>query len=128
MEEVKFKLLSAFLMLLVSLGLYRSCRSTTKIEIEDIKTNLKYFPKHYIMPPRWIRKHFNLRKAYIPKFLLFRLYLAISFLILGPISAIICLIIKPNWYFVQAMFFTPQIFYVIDLIVFFILCHFFKKR
>ena len=48
-----------------------------KLAIEDIRINFRFFPKHYAMPPRWIRKHFNLRKKEIPKFCLFGLYVAI---------------------------------------------------
>ena len=56
---------------------YYRHKNHMKLAIEDIKTNFRFFPKHYAMPPRWIRKHFNLRKNEIPKFCLFGLYVAI---------------------------------------------------
>ena len=127
--EVELRLLAALFMLLLYIGMfYRNCRITTKIKIDDIRIKAKFFPKYYSMPPRWIRKHFKLKKSYIPKFLLFRLYLAVSFLFLALLNATICLIIKPNYIVIQIMTFVPLFFYCIDLIVFFIVCHIFEKR
>lgn len=53
--------------------------------IKEVKTNFKFFPRHYSMPPKWIRKLYHLKKAKIPKYLLFMLYLSVA---LGMLSII----------------------------------------
>ena len=52
----------------VYLAAYRFFRFTAVITINDIKTNFKLFPKHYALPPRWIRKHFKLKKLKFQSF------------------------------------------------------------
>ena len=96
--------------------------------INEIRTNFKLFAKHYSMPPQWMRKHFNLKKTEIPKFLLFRLYVSMAFGILIPITSIVCLITQFNSYAVGGMMFFPCLFVILDTVVFSILSHIFKRR
>ena len=95
--------------------------------IDEIRTNFRFFPKHYALPPRWIRKHFNLRKEEIPKFLLFRLYVSLFFAFSAPLAILICMLSRFNTYVVGVMLFLPC-FVIPDTFVFMILAHVFKKK
>ena len=106
---------------------YRFFRITAVGTINDIKRNLKLFPKHYALPPRWIRKHFKLKKAEVPKFLLFRLYVSLACGILAFATPIIYLLSNFNAIVGGVMAFAPIIYLFPDLVVFFVLSHIFKK-
>ena len=109
------------------IGFYRYYRITAKLEIEKIKTNFKFYPKHYVLPPRWIRKHFKLKKKSIPKFIMFRLYLAVAFIALIPITIIIFLLPIVNATFMYWMPFGLIFFAFVDVVVFEILCSIYNR-
>ena len=116
------------MLLCICLQAYIFFRSTAKIKIDEIKTNFKYFPKQYSLPPRWMRKHFKLQKAEIPKFLLFRLYLAISYGVLAPISVIVGIITQFDSHVLRIMAFSSVLFVIPDSVVFIIMSHLFEKK
>ncbi len=103
-------------------------RNSTLVAIDDIRTNFKFFPKHYCLPPRMIRKHFGLKKSEIPKFLCFRLYVSLSSWVLAPISSIICVCVAFDKTVIYIMMSIPPIFVVADTITFLIMLHIYKKR
>ena len=96
--------------------------------IAEVRTNFRLYEKHYKLPPRWLRKHFRLKKDEIPKYLLFRLYVSISFGIMAPISIVICLASQLNSLVVGIMLFIPCVFVIPDSIVFIILSSIFKRH
>ena len=59
-------------------------------EIEKNGISLRYYPKHYITPKRWIRNIFHIKKHKIPRYLYFELLLSLFFLALGPLNIVIC--------------------------------------
>ena len=89
-------MIELFATIICQLWFYYITRNRATFMINEIKTNFKFYPKHYSMPPKWIRKHFNLKKAEIPKFLLLRLYWAIAILAFIPATVIVCLISQLN--------------------------------
>lgn len=56
---------------------------------KEVRTNFKFYPKHYIMPPRWIRKMFSLPKREMAKYLVFHLYLSLMHIVVGIINVVI---------------------------------------
>lgn len=54
--------------------------------IEETGTNSYLYPKHFIVPKRWIKKFFKIKDRVIPKYLYFELYLSLFFLIYAMVS------------------------------------------
>lgn len=107
---------------------YLFFRSSAKGMIEDIKTNFKFFPKHYIMPPRWMREHFALKKTEIPKFLFFRLLISLLHLILIPVQIIVYVILRFDPFVVYDFVLASCVYVIPDTIVFIIFSRVYKKR
>ena len=101
-------------------------RNSALTAFEDIKTKFSLYPKHYSMPPRWIRKFLRLKKKEMPKFLLYRLYGSIAVLLLTLPAFIICLIPQLNSY-IDELLVAFAIFGLADLIMFLILYPIFKR-
>ena len=97
-------------------------------EISEIKINFRLYPRHYCMPPSWIRKLFKLPKVKIPKFLLIELYFSVFFGILAPITSVVLLFTHANHDIVYVLLLFPAVFRIIELPIFFTLCHIFKKH
>lgn len=95
--------------------------------IDEVKINFKHFPNHYVLPPRWIRNHFKLKKSEIPKYLFFRLCVSMIFGLLAPITSIICMISQLNNLVIGILIFSPCVFVIPDTIAFIIISHAFKK-
>lgn len=49
-------------------------------------------PKRYVVPVRWIRKLFKIKKQFIPRYCYFRLFLTLFYFALAPINIIIGII------------------------------------
>ena len=62
---------------------------------KKLRTNSSFFPKHYTIPPRWIRKLFSLPKRYMANFLVFELYLSLIHIALGFINVVLQLLNFP---------------------------------
>ena len=116
---------------LILMGLYFLCycftRNSAKETISDIGYNSKFYPYHYTLPPKWLRKHFGLKKSMIPKFLCARLYLALAWGGLVPITALICLIAQCNKVVVGFLLVFPCAFTILDTIIFTIVSYIYKK-
>lgn len=113
----------------IYLLIYFFLKNSAFAMLNEVKTNFRLYPKHYSMPPKWMRKHFNLKKAEIPKYLIFRLYLSMSFLILAPIASIVCFVTVFNPKVAGALIFYPSVFIVfVDFVVFVIMFHIFKRK
>lgn len=89
--------------------LYVHSRKTTLSQMKDVKpiiSDPEFVKKYYVMPSARIRKHFKLRKQYVPKFILFRLKLTIAyiqfFIPLGIVSFTLTIWL---FYFFQFSFF-----------------------
>ena len=59
--------------------------------IEEIGISSRHYPKHYVVPKRWIRNIFHIKEHKIPRFLNFELLLSLFFLALGPLNIVICI-------------------------------------
>lgn len=66
-----------------------TCRNAALGMIPEIGRVARFYPKHYVSPPRWFRKCFDVRQSAIPRFLAAELWLSLLFAALGPINAAI---------------------------------------
>lgn len=65
------------------------CIKNTKYMITKIGFHIKYYPKHYIMPPRRLRKILGLNKTPIPKWLYIECFVGIMFAMLFPVNTFV---------------------------------------
>ena len=68
---------------------YLNCRNSAVGMMNDIGINTRYYPKHYISLPKWMKKHFHIAQRQIPRFLYFELWLAIFFGCSGPVNTVV---------------------------------------
>ena len=68
-----------------------NCRNSAVGMIKEIGTNSRYYPKHYIIPKRWMKTLFHIKQRAIPRYLYFELLLSLFFLILGLLNIVICI-------------------------------------
>lgn len=64
--------------------------------IKEIGVNRRYYPKHYAIPKRWIRKIFKLEKKEIPRFLCNEFVVSLFFALLGLLNALIFILSSGN--------------------------------
>lgn len=64
--------------------------------IKEIGINRRYYPKHYAIPRRWIRKVFELEKREIPRFICNEFVVSLFFALLGPLNALIFILSSGN--------------------------------
>ena len=57
--------------------------------MKEIGTVSRYFPKHYMAPPKWMRRFFQIRQRVIPRFICFEMLVSLFFLILGLLKIVI---------------------------------------
>ena len=91
------------------------------LTIDEIKTNFRFYPKHYCMPPRWMRKFFKMKKREIPKFLCYRLYVCFAAFLWAFIGFIIAFVSQFNVVIIALVWFLPCFYLIPDIIVFLIL-------
>lgn len=107
-------------------------RNSAITAIEEIKTNFKFFPKYYSLPPRWLRNFFKLPNSEVPTFLHFRLWISFIHLCLAFLASIIHILTMGNTAInsvvVAIILFTPCVFGILDTISFCILFSVFNKR
>lgn len=105
-------------------------RNSTKNTIKNLMTNMDLYPKHYAIPPRFIRSIFSLKKRMLPRFICFRLYQTLAW----PIVGIVCILLLsfaaslPNYdAYSKVVFMFLYSFFLIDTTVFVIFHIFFEK-
>lgn len=86
--------------ILMFLGIATLSHLTTKNfargMIREIGVNRRYYPKHYAIPPRWIRKVFKLEKREIPRFICNEFVVSLFFALLGPLNALTFILSSGN--------------------------------
>lgn len=103
-------------------------KNSTIAADKKICTNFKYYPRHYAMPPRWLRHFFSLPKRPTGKYLIARLYFAIAHIVLGLITTIIFLLTKAYTMVASVYFLLYVSWIVLDQIVFIIYFYIFKTK
>lgn len=62
--------------------------------IDEIRTHSRYYPKAYMVTPRWVKKKFNVKQQLIPKYLYYFLISSRFFVISLPINSIVTVIVN----------------------------------
>lgn len=62
--------------------------NATRGMINENHINQKFYPKHYTVPSRFIKKFFMIKKQKIPKYLYYMCYATITYFFLGPIELV----------------------------------------
>ena len=83
---------SAIIVLVVFLFCVVGIRKSALDNIRRIGFNSGYYPKRYVVLPRWIRKRFKIEQRMIPRFSFFELLLAMLFLVCAVGLAIYTLV------------------------------------
>ena len=65
------------------------CKNLSKEMIKEVGIVMRYYPKRYIRPKRWIRRLFNIHQQMIPRYLYIELFVSIIYASLGPIYLIL---------------------------------------
>ena len=107
---------------------YEFMKNSSLSMLNKVKTNFRLYPKHYSMPPRWMRKRFKLRKADIPKYLIVRLYIAMAFLICAPILAFVTFVTQ--FYPIVPLVLLYFVYFVVffDIVIYIIMYSVFSKK
>lgn len=85
MNNTKLIVISIIIAVMCSL----SCRSMAINGDKVVRTNSKYYPKHYAIPSRWLRRLFSLPKRDMAKYFVFHLYLSLMHIAVGIINVVI---------------------------------------
>lgn len=73
MNNKELLMISLIISIMAAIGHVKSSKNADK----EIRTNSKFYPMHYMIPPRWLRKMFSLTKKEMAKFLVWQLYFSI---------------------------------------------------
>jgi hypothetical protein len=84
--------MDTFLVILLLTG-YSSydCQRFTKQMQNKVGIVMRYYPKRYIVPKRWVRKLFGMNSQPLPKYLYFELFVSIIYALLCPIYLILAI-------------------------------------
>lgn len=125
MDNAKLLTISIIISIMAALAYKNSAIRANK----DIRTNFTFYPRHYMMPPRWMRKIFSLPKKEMAKFLVCQLLFSVAHIAIGIINAALILINFSVSVFVVKCLIMFQICWVlIDAVVFLVLLRKFNKR
>lgn len=118
----------AFIFLGISFLSFFTFRNSTVGMIERTGTNTRYYPKHYIVPQRWVKKLFGIKDRVIPKYLYRELFLSIFFAILGPINIAIYVCAGSNKDIGGWLVMLHVCLMLSNTIYFLVMSYFFSKR
>ena len=125
MNNAKLLTISIIISIMAALAYMISSVNANK----NIRTNFKFYPKRYIMPPRWMRKIFSLPKKEMPKFLFCRLLVSIAHIAIGIINAAILLInFSVSVFVVKCLIMFQMCWVLTDAVVFLVLLRKFNQR
>lgn len=105
-----------------------NCRNSTVGMVEEIGINSRYYPKHYIIPKRWVRKLFHIKQHSIPRYLYFELLVSLSFLILGLLNIVIFIAVGCDKSITGILIIFHICLIIINMIFFSIVSLIFKKE
>ena len=125
MNNANLLAISAYISIMAALA----CRNSSINANKKIRTNFRFYPKHYMIPPRWIRKLFSLPKKEVAKFLVWHLFFSLAHIALGIINATLLLIDFPASVFIAKCLIMFQTCWVlIDAIAFCVLLRRFAQQ
>lgn len=117
MHNRELLIVSFIISIMTAIAYAKSSKNANK----EIRINFKFYPMHYMMPPRWLRKMFSLPKKEMAKYLVWRLYFSITSIATGIVNVILLLIDFYECVFiVKHIIFLQMCFVLVDSIVFII--------
>ena len=97
-------------------------------EIEETGTNSRLYPKHFIAPKRWMKKHFKIKDRVIPKYLYFECLMSLFFLMLRPISIAISIAFNYDKAIISILVMFQCCLWLINIIFFSVMSLIYKKN
>ena len=108
---------------LMNVMIYLRFKYLSYCSLKNMRFNPKFFPKHYAMPPIWMRKHFNLKKAMVPKYIFAALYLSAIHGVLSFVLPLVFAFSGCNEKLLQWLLFVPLCSAMSALIIYLIIDH-----
>lgn len=107
-----------------------NCRNSTVGMIKEIGINprSRYYPKHYIIPKRWMRNLFHIKQRAIPRYLYFELLVSLLFLVLGLLNIVIFIAVGCDKSITGILIIFHICLIIINMIFFSIVSLIFKKE
>lgn len=125
MNNKELLMISLIISIMAAIGHVKSSKNADK----EIRTNSKFYPMHYMIPPRWLRKMFSLTKKEMAKFLVWQLYFSIVSIAVGIVNTVLLLInFSESVFIVKHLIFLQICLELVDAIVFIILLRKHKRR
>ena len=103
-------------------------RNAIRGMITEIGRNPKFFPKKYIAVPKLLKRIYNIRQQFVPRFLYYECYISIGFLILSPIEMVLYYCREDDGLLASWMLFAHIWCFIINMIVFLIMSAIYKKE
>lgn len=107
---------------------YMDCRNSTVGMIKEIGINSRYYPKHYIIPKRWMKNLFHIKQRVIPRYLYFELLVSLFFIILGLHNIVIFIAVGCDKSITGILIMIHMCLIIINMIFFSIMSLLFKKK
>ena len=104
------------------------CRNSAVGMIKEIGINSRYYPKHYIIPKRWMKNLFHIKHRVIPRYLYFELLVSLFFLSLGLINIVISIVVGSDKSITGILVMFHGCLIIVNLIFFLIMSWLFKKK
>ena len=112
--------------ILMLVALYGMChfffKNSAIGELSEMRWIYQEKPNRYLQTPRWIKKRFRVKNKFIPKYIYFRLCVSVFFLMMIPISTLICFITNLNSIAIGVMVFVPCAYVIPDTLFYVIYC------
>ena len=70
----------------------------------EIGRNPRFYPKHYAVVPRKMKKQFGVRQSIVPKYLIFQYYMTIAHFYLGFIELLLYYCLNDGGLFARQLF------------------------
>ena len=125
MNNKELLIVSLIISIMAAIGHAKSSKNADK----EIRIKSKFYPIHYMIPPRWLRKMFSLTKKEMAKFLVWQLYFSIVSIAVGIVNVVLLLInFSGSVFIVKHLIFLQICLELIDALVFAVLLRKFKQR
>lgn len=125
MNNKELLIVSLIISIIAAIGHAKSSKNADK----EIHIKSKFYPMHYMIPPRWLRKMFSLTKKEMAKFLVWQFYFSIVSIAVGIVNVVLLLInFSGSVFIVKHLIFLQICLELIDAIVFAVLLRKFKQR
>jgi len=112
----------------ISLLSFFNCRNSAAGMITEIGINKRFYPKHYTVLPKKLKKLLRIKNTTVPKFLLYELFVSLLFALLFPINTVICLCFNGNKDIVRILIMIHTVLIIINLFYFVIKSTIFKHK